>query len=167
MMMSGREAGLQLSLIQFTASSIAVHSSSKELVYGAPLDMTVSEIGGSSWCILMTAAAPPCRQPSTAEPSVKMVRFESHFSMAAIAALRILAWSSFLLLIPSRSEKIDTLLIVLQGGFSYWAIAVLCSASGGMNSESSLASLAQLLLLFREGIADERAMALGWFSGFL
>ena len=98
-MMSGREAGLQLSLIQFTANSIAVHSSSKELVYGAPFDMTVSEIGGSSWCILMTAAAPPCRQPSTAEPSVKIVRFESHFSMAAIAALRILAWSSFLLLI--------------------------------------------------------------------
>lgn len=147
-MMSGRDDSCALSFSHEIASSIAEHSSSKELVKGAPLASRRSLKGGSAWT-LITAAAPPDLQPSTADPSVKMLISEAQFSIALVAAVRIDSWLARLSFTPSRLEKIETLLSCSHGGLDIRGIGCLLSAASGMwLSDSSVARRAKLLLWF-------------------
>ena len=164
-MMSGLEEWSQLSAIHEIARSRALHSSSNELVNAAPLARRVSKRGGSSW-MWTTAAAPPCLQPSIAEPSVKMVRSELQLEMARSAAARMVSWLSALLVMPSRLGKMVVKFSDCQGGLEMSCIGSLLSASGGRKlSLSSFPFLAQLLRLFLGGMADVNAMCRGWLGG--
>ena len=59
-----------------------------------------------------------------------------------------------------------TELVLIQGGFWWWMIGLLCSASGGMNLEvRSFANLAQLFLRFLGGTASAKATARGCSAG--
>ena len=128
----GRDDGVQCpAVIQSIASSMAEHSSSKELVNAAPFVRRVSKRGGSS-LIMTTAAAPPCLKPLTADPSVKMVRSEFQRAMAASAADLMVAGLSDLFETPSRLEKMVTVPWCTHGGFLVRLISCLISASGGM-----------------------------------
>ena len=96
-----------------------------------------------------TAAAPPWRLPPTADPSVKMVRSESHFSMAATAAVRMTDGSSDLLEMPSSSANMVVEFCACHGGLVERLSGSLSCAAEGRRDSRSLPSLAQLRRVFR------------------
>ena len=108
-----------------------------------------------------TAAAPPSKLPPTADPSVKMVRSESHLSIAAVAADLIMEGSAFLLSTPSNSANMTVEFCACHGGLVENSIGDLSAAAGGRRASSSRPSRAQLLRVLRWGMAFVRARLRG------